>query len=399
MSDLQLTITNSPLNAQDPIEQTDAKINSRTIEQDNTNPAKRIRLEADDAWEYALDNPITERESSNQEVVQFIIDLQSTARNPEAKGRLIVQFPADILTQLFTYLDVKTIGSLLSLCQFGNTFIKNIFFTRANFVSNYLYGLPFVTMNKLSQSLTLTLLDASLESLKQHAFVAAAQAILDTIYTGLQTTDKKLTMEQIRECLDAGYFKDDEESFMRHVLTFDHPMYQREGKNIVQRFSDYHDYLLDLPNQTDEDNTESARRYGDSSTTYTDDMYFFPLRLIHNPEKIEQLVFCDMGLVTLSPQIADCVNLQELHVEQVNCLPSEIGQLTSLKSLTFQYHNLRSLPDSIVNLTKLTHLQFEADNLQDLIPFESLTPAQKEWLWTLKENGCTIELMDVPPRD
>lgn len=398
MSDLQLTITNSPLNTPEAVEQTAPKINARTIEQDGTPPAKRVKQtdRGDDIWEYALKNPIAERESYNQEVVKFIIDSQITARSPEAEGRLIVQFPAHILALLFTYLDMKTIGSLMSLCQFGNTDLKSIFFTEANFVSNHLYGLPFVRMSKLSQSFTLTLLDASPESLNKHAFLAAVQAILDTIYTGLQTTDKKLTMEQIRESLDEAYFKDDELSFMRHVLSFDHPMYQSSEPNIVTRFFDYHNYLLDLPAHSGV-NTESIRQYSDGFA-YTEDKFFFPLRIINNPEKIKALFLMDMGLITLPPQIEDCVNLQTLHVEQVNCLPTEIGNLTSLTSLTLQYHNLRTLPNSIVNLTKLTHLQFEAE-MQSLIAFESLTPAQKEWLWTLKENGCVIEQMNVPPRD
>ena len=69
-------------------------------------------------------------------------------------------------------------------------------------------------------------------------------------------------------------------------------------------------------------------------------------------------------------------------------LPKEIGNLTKLKSLTFEENILTKLPDEICNLTNLTELYL--DDNPDLI----LTTQQKEWIKKLEASGCEVVLND-----
>lgn len=396
MSDLQLTIIRSPLNTPEPAEQTDAKINGRTIEQDD-NHAKRARqTAADEIWEYALENPLDCRDTSNINV-----------HTPEASGRLIVQFPELVLIKLLTHLYFKDIRALICLCRFGNATLNKIFFTKANFISNNLFGRNFLELANQSQTFTLKLLDAPPHTIDENKVPPEGQAVLDEIYTGLQG-DETMTIQEIRDTFDEFYFKGDEIAFMHHVASFNNRIYRDRGpvRNLVERFMALKSFIQKF-STLEATFTSTERSFNGNAA----EVGFFPLRIIQDPKLIEKLGFYEVEFATLPPQIKDCVNLKELHVENLKSLPPEIGQLTSLTRLTAESLNMTSLPAAIVNLTKLTYINlvdptgsFPLDEEDDdppgmMITFDSLTNPQQEWILTLQRNGCVIEMMNVPPQE
>jgi WD40 repeat protein len=70
-------------------------------------------------------------------------------------------------------------------------------------------------------------------------------------------------------------------------------------------------------------------------------------------------------------------------------LPEAFGNLTQLNSLDLWDNNIQKLPDAIVNLLNLKKLQLRGNPL-------TLTSPQQVWIETLKKNGCTVYMDNLP---
>ncbi|MEH1793142.1 leucine-rich repeat domain-containing protein [Nostoc sp.] len=87
-------------------------------------------------------------------------------------------------------------------------------------------------------------------------------------------------------------------------------------------------------------------------------------------DKVKKLDLSGEGLTTLPSEIGQLTNLRSLHLSrnQLSSLPSEFGQLTNLQSLNLGSNQLSSLPLEIVQLTNLQFLNLNDNQLSNLPP-------------------------------
>ncbi len=89
----------------------------------------------------------------------------------------------------------------------------------------------------------------------------------------------------------------------------------------------------------------------------------------------------------LPEEIDNLVKLTDLWLgyNELSELPSQIANFKYLTRLSLSKNQLKNLPKEIINLNKLTLLSLEGNPL-------ILTLGQKQWLKTLKENGCIVNI-------
>ena len=80
---------------------------------------------------------------------------------------------------------------------------------------------------------------------------------------------------------------------------------------------------------------------------------------------------CDNELQSIPSEIGQLTNLQELHLynNELQSIPSEIGQLTNLQELHLHDNKLQSIPSEISQLTNLKQLLLSNNQLQ-IIPLD-----------------------------
>ena len=108
---------------------------------------------------------------------------------------------------------------------------------------------------------------------------------------------------------------------------------------------------------------------------------------IGNLKNLRDLKLGGNALTALPHTIGNLRNLRVLTIWNNNLseIPPEIGLLSNLKGLSLWGNPLTSLPEEITKLTQLKELE---------LPNLSLSPSQKLWIDSLKENGCEVWMDD-----
>lgn len=425
MSNLNVNFLVDPSLSRHSSEEISEDSAKRVIEQDA--PAKRMKMDrADDIWEFALED-IENRESraaAQAEAEGAAYELSVfTQRNPEPQGRFIIEFPPNVLSALLAHLDYSDLGALFQLCQFTNTSLKSFFLEKINVVSRRFFEKPYFNLLVPQRMMCQRELDAEPARLAGLSIVGRGQAFLEALQDQLNGMNQPHSMAQIRSIFGEEMFLGDEKAFMRHVLSFQELIKSELAKptgnrtsvaGIAEEFLLLKAFLEFMQNSPDE--VFEVSEDGNVKIILDADAlncHFFPIQLLKNPERIIKLSATDSYVFNLPPQIGLCTNLKRLHIEDhLLAFPPEIGQLTQLEYLGFTYaYDIKSFPAEIINLTNLKWLVFSVDctgnpcyqtktcaGEQCQMYFDDLPPAQKEWLWNLKDNGCEIKGMYIPPR-
>lgn len=425
MSNLYINITTR--SSSPSIEEMPENSAKRIVEQDQGALAKRQKVDiADDIWEFALED-IQNRESvevAQAEAEDAAYELSVlTQRNPEPQGRLIVEFPLNFLSSLLANLDYSDLGTLFQLCRFTNTTLKSFFLERANVVSQYIFDKPYLNLVVPQRMICQRELDAESSRLAELSILGRGQAFLNDLQDQLSVMNRPHSMAQIRSVFGEEMFVGDEKAFMGHVLSFPDLIESELLKGLVKRtrvekianefllLKDFLEFMQNSPDEVfavSEDGSIEIRLDAEELNCH-----FFPIQLLKNPERLVELKATDSYVFNLPSQIGLCTNLKRLHIEDhLLAFPPEIGQLTQLEYLGFPYaYDIKSFPEEIINLTNLKQLRISEEcsgnpchetktcaSEQCQMYFDDLSPAQKEWLWNLKDNGCEIKGMYIPPR-
>jgi len=109
---------------------------------------------------------------------------------------------------------------------------------------------------------------------------------------------------------------------------------------------------------------------------------------IGNLSNLIDVCFSANLLTEVPREIGKLIRLTDLSLEenQLENIPDEICDLVNITNLGLGYNQLMELPKKIVNLTSLTY--FTLDENPNLI----LSLEQKEWILTLKENKCDVDI-------
>jgi len=109
------------------------------------------------------------------------------------------------------------------------------------------------------------------------------------------------------------------------------------------------------------------------------------------PQSITNLKFLTIidltfnSLKELPDSICQMIQLEELRLSSnlLETLPDNISKLVNLKHLSIDCNYITVLPDTIVELKQLTFLDLDCNKF-------TLTQEQKNWIETLKQNGCKV---------
>ena len=109
-------------------------------------------------------------------------------------------------------------------------------------------------------------------------------------------------------------------------------------------------------------------------------------------DKVTKLDLSNKDLTTLPSEIGQLTNLRSLYLygNQLSSLPTEIGQLTNLQSLYLHSNQLSSLPPEIVQLSNLQTLDLRRNQLSSL-------PREIRQLPNLKKLDLRRNPVPIPP--
>lgn len=384
---------------------------NRTIEQDQTQSPKRLKIETD-----------------------------FTTYDPEEDARLIIGFPKNILSLLITYLNYEDLKPLMSLCYWTQETLKITILEKANIVSNSLYLNHYRNLALNSKILVQKHLDTDPKRLKDFSLITKSQAYLDHILNEIAQTKQygNYSMAKVREAFCERFFQGDEVAFMEHILYFKRTIeenrpdvfhYRKEHRNTTEPVNIVDEFMRlekeakeiafsiadedEMPDSKYEYQYENDKIYI-RTADYEIESSILPIGIFTNAERIASIEIVDSHALSLPPQIGDCINLVSLQIDDhILSLPPEIGKLKNLRELSLIFcFNLKFYPDEITELKNLKLLNLNTNDCsgdpcyitktcadqQCVIYFDDLPLNQKEWLWDLKDNGCKIEGIYIPPR-